>query len=125
MEIGNTQIAARGVGGRTRNTKEAHGFQCMDCSRTYHPFQLQADHRPGTDKRGLRIFPQWSRETILKELAKCDCVCANCHTLRTYVLDWLRQTAIYSQQKGCTNLCLHHQAVCQGFADNRHFKRWL
>jgi len=48
---------------------------------------MQFDHRPDEDKKenisdlvGLEV--KW--ETILKEIAKCDLVCANCHAIRTY-----------------------------------------
>lgn len=62
--------------------------QCADCGETFRYWMLDYDHRedklykPGHLKKTLK-----SRETIMKELAKCDLVCSNCHRIRT----WKRQ----------------------------------
>lgn len=59
---------------------------CMDCKVVHRYIALEYDHRDSSTKtedvsvmtaRGL------SRKTILKEIAKCDMVCANCHRYRT------------------------------------------
>src|ERR1035437_1724100 len=58
---------------------------CMDCGNTFPPICMQYDHRRGT-KRGYVSSLVWrncSWETILAEIAKCDLVCANCHSIRT------------------------------------------
>jgi hypothetical protein len=47
---------------------------------------MQWDHRPGFEKLGDISADFWgrSREDVLAEIAKCDLVCANCHTIRTF-----------------------------------------
>ncbi len=58
---------------------------CTDCARTYHPYVMDFDHR-GTDKRidvSMMVTRAYGLKTILKEIAKCDLVCSNCHRLRT------------------------------------------
>lgn len=60
------------------------GKACVDCGET-DPLVLEFDHRDGTDKEfavGVLIARgQWQR--ALKEIAKCDIRCANCHRRRT------------------------------------------
>ena len=60
------------------------GQACTDCGRVFPPAAMQWDHIPGTEKvadvSALRNQP---RELILAEIAKCELVCVNCHTLRT------------------------------------------
>jgi len=50
--------------------RELKAAPCMDCGGTFHPSAMTFDHRPGTNK--------------VKDLAKCDLVCANCHAVRTF-----------------------------------------
>ena len=62
------------------------GRPCTDCQRIFPPQVMQWDHLPGTQKlgdisTGLRGR---SREQILEEITKCELVCANCHTIRTF-----------------------------------------
>lgn len=59
---------------------------CKDCLRTYPPYVMDFDHRPGETKlfeisKGYR---RNARVTVLAEIAKCDLVCANCHRIRTH-----------------------------------------
>jgi hypothetical protein len=61
---------------------------------------MQWDHRPGVEKLGDVSVDFWghSREEILTEIAKCDLVCANCHTIRTFeragwALRWMKETS--------------------------------
>lgn len=60
------------------------GHACTDCGRVFPPAAMQWDHLPGTTKvadvSGLR---NRTREAILAEIAKCELVCVNCHTIRT------------------------------------------
>lgn len=58
---------------------------CMDCQGWFEPVQMDFDHRPGEIKLfglGANYCLKW--ETVIKEIKKCDVVCANCHRLRTY-----------------------------------------
>jgi hypothetical protein len=53
---------------------------CVLCGESDHRC-LVFHHRPGTDKRFQVMLNAWSRDrqSVLDEIAKCDCLCANCH----------------------------------------------
>lgn len=52
---------------------------CMKCGEN-HPAALDLHHRdPALKDRGVSDLMGWSRQRILKELAKCDILCASCH----------------------------------------------
>jgi hypothetical protein len=58
---------------------------CVDCGYNKHAIALQFDHI-GNDKKDsvsnlIRSDYAWS--TIMKEIDKCEVVCANCHAIRT------------------------------------------
>lgn len=58
---------------------------CMDCGKRYDPVAMDFDHRE--DKKlsvssMVRMKP--TKTTLLKEISKCDLVCANCHRIRTH-----------------------------------------
>jgi hypothetical protein len=58
---------------------------CVDCGYKDNAQALQFDHI-GTDKKesvSNLIRSDYSWETILKEISKCEVVCANCHAVRT------------------------------------------
>jgi len=61
---------------------------------------MQWDHKPGFEKLGdLADFWGHSRDEILSEIAKCDLVCTNCHTIRTFGRNgwgagWIREDAL-------------------------------
>ena len=69
-------------GERVAATKIERG--CVDCGYNARPAALQFDHRPGEQKLGI-ISRLSSRpwEIVALEMAKCDVVCANCHSIRT------------------------------------------
>lgn len=59
---------------------------CKDCKQKFKPWQMDFDH-----VRGKKLFELsdarltcWSRPKLLKEMAKCEVVCSNCHRDRTY-----------------------------------------
>jgi len=60
---------------------------CTDCGRVFFPWQMDFDHRPGTEKLNevstLLGEAPWS--VIEAEIAKCDVVCACCHRHRTHI----------------------------------------
>lgn len=61
------------------------GKACFDCGNLFEPYVLQFDHRPGETKQFTPSrMVVCSEKTILRELAKCDLVCANCHAIRTH-----------------------------------------
>lgn len=47
---------------------------------------MQWDHLPGFEKVDDVSSIAWGhpRDEILREIAKCELVCANCHALRTF-----------------------------------------
>ncbi len=58
---------------------------CTDCGNKFHPVAMQWDHI-GTDKEySVSSIRTWGREAILREIAKCELVCANCHAVRTFL----------------------------------------
>lgn len=58
--------------------------ECVDCRETRSNV-LQFDHVRGVKKANVTdlVSGGYGWETILKEIAKCDIRCANCHILRT------------------------------------------
>ncbi len=56
---------------------------CVDCGES-DPVILEFDHREEKEKSyTVSKFGQRKWETILKEIAKCDIRCCNCHRRRT------------------------------------------
>jgi len=65
--------------------KETNG--CSDCGKKLPHYVLEFDHVPERGKKvdGIfRVFKTYGIETAIKEIEKCDIVCANCHKTRTY-----------------------------------------
>lgn len=67
---------------------------CTDCRLRWHPAVMTLDHiaRDGYhNSKGKRIHPsdmvEYPPETFQAELAKCEPVCRNCHTMREMVRD--------------------------------------
>jgi hypothetical protein len=62
------------------------GRPCTDCGRLFDPQMVQWDHLPGFEKLGDLSggFPGRTEEEILREIAKCELVCTNCHIIRTF-----------------------------------------
>jgi len=59
---------------------------CTDCGGVFDPVCMEFDHLPQFTKvRNVSqmISQQAPRETVLKEIAKCELVCSNCHAIRT------------------------------------------
>lgn len=68
---------------------------CVECGWRVHPQGLQFDHIPS---RGAKLFSIGSQGSgsltnLIREIEKCDVVCANCHAIRTaarrVVKSWL------------------------------------
>jgi hypothetical protein len=69
---------------RIRDLKTEIG--CTDCGYNAHPAALDFDHLPGSVKLGaisqlLKSGAAW--HMVVKEIDKCELVCANCHRVRT------------------------------------------
>lgn len=61
---------------------------CVECGYKTHAVALHLDHidkktkhRSGNHKA---IETGWSKERIKQELTKCQVLCANCHSVKTY-----------------------------------------
>ncbi len=57
-------------------------MKCSKCEES-HPACIQFHHKDASKKEGNvsdLIKNGWSRENILKEIGKCDILCANCHS---------------------------------------------
>lgn len=60
------------------------GTPCMDCGGVFHLDAMEFDHRDPSLKVGsLRDLKRCGVGAVMKEIAKCDLVCANCHRART------------------------------------------
>jgi hypothetical protein len=65
--------------------RQAKSGPCTDCGIQYPFYVMDFDHRDGATKEfALNAVARMTRANILKEIAKCDVVCANCHRERTY-----------------------------------------
>ena len=66
---------------------------CMDCGKRYPPEVMEFDHIPTRGTKELNVSTasyKVSTKRLLKEIEKCDLVCANCHRIRTFYGDeWI------------------------------------
>ncbi len=57
---------------------------CLDCGIKYPPIVMDFDHLPGFQKDdNVASMLNRTEGQIVREIAKCEVVCANCHRLRT------------------------------------------
>jgi len=65
--------------------RDAKDKPCADCGRPHPYYVMQFDHVRGEKESTLnKMHMRFGRQQILKEIAKCDVVCANCHAERTW-----------------------------------------
>jgi hypothetical protein len=58
---------------------------CADCGIKYAPWIMQFDHLVrSTKEHHVGSLVMYSKKRVLKEAAKCEVVCANCHADRSY-----------------------------------------
>jgi hypothetical protein len=58
---------------------------CADCGIQYPYYVMDFDHREGETKEyELNRIDRMTTQAVLREIEKCDVVCANCHRVRTY-----------------------------------------
>lgn len=71
---------------RNRATiRAAKSEPCADCGISYPYYVMQFDHIADNKAFNIGIVgPRASRERLLAEIAKCDVVCANCHSERSH-----------------------------------------
>jgi hypothetical protein len=63
------------------------GKPCKDCGIIYPHYVMDFDHLPEFEKNknvSRMKNDSVSKEYLLKEIMKCDLVCANCHRVRTW-----------------------------------------
>ena len=60
---------------------------CTDCGGYFHPQIMEYDHTSDNKHASVArlVSGGYSKEAILKEIAKCELVCANCHRMRTII----------------------------------------
>lgn len=74
-----------------RDTKqfliELRSVPCTDCGIQYDWWIMEFDHTRGIKKFNVTSCGSKNRKSqaLLDEIEKCDVVCANCHSNRTYV----------------------------------------
>lgn len=63
-----------------------NGKLCVGCAKAFNYYVLDFDHRPGENKIDCIGFMVYyaSLDAIKKEIAKCDLLCANCHSIKTH-----------------------------------------
>lgn len=57
---------------------------CADCTVSFPHYVMQFDHVRGAKLFNVSALASGGWPTFLKELAKCEVVCANCHAIRTH-----------------------------------------
>ncbi|HEX8070867.1 MAG TPA: hypothetical protein VF546_13005 [Pyrinomonadaceae bacterium] len=76
--------------------RQAKARPCADCGVQYPYYVMDFDHRDGATKSFmLSEVPRATSKSLLREIAKCDVVCANCHRERTH-----RRSLATGQQQG-------------------------
>jgi hypothetical protein len=60
---------------------------CLDCSGSFPVVCMHWHHRDPTTKTANvgDLVKRGNKAVVLAEIAKCDLVCANCHSIRTWV----------------------------------------
>lgn len=66
--------------------RAAKEVPCADCGIQYPYYVMQFDHLDGDEKAFNigQVGPTSGRPKLLAEIAKCEVVCANCHSERSY-----------------------------------------
>lgn len=63
--------------------QEIKANPCTDCGGSFPYYVMDFDHKENK-KFKISGFGSRGLETVKKEIAKCDLVCANCHRQRTH-----------------------------------------
>jgi len=80
------------VAGRRRRRTERHkrlieelkGQPCSDCGQVFPPFVMDFDHVAGKTGEVGRLVSTHGTDRLLAEIERCEVVCANCHSMRTF-----------------------------------------
>lgn len=72
--------------GVREEVRKAKDKPCADCGVEYPYYVMDFDHREGEIKQyNVNKMPgRHGLPAILREIAKCDVVCSNCHRRRTW-----------------------------------------
>ena len=79
----------KGIGGLVAQKKaivdKAKSDPCVDCGNKFPAVAMDFDHVRGEKKAGIAqmVGQNWSVELLIKEMEKCELVCACCHRVRT------------------------------------------
>ena len=65
---------------------------CTDCKQSFPVVCMDFDHVRGKKKFNIGKAFSRPKKAILKEIAKCEVVCSNCHRIRTYKRSLCQQT---------------------------------
>jgi len=75
---------SRAYAERREIVRQAKARPCADCGVQYPYYVMDFDHRDGATKQfSLHAVTQVTKWAVLREIEKCDVVCANCHRERT------------------------------------------
>jgi len=72
---------------KSDHVRKIKNIACADCGLKYPHYVMDFDHRNSDNKIvniASAVTRNWSLSKIIKEIEKCDVVCANCHRVRTY-----------------------------------------
>jgi hypothetical protein len=82
----------------------AKSVPCKDCKKTYAHYVMDFDHLPQFKKFldvSTMVSHGYCADTILREIAKCEVVCANCHRERTHGAHGGNRTPIHRLEGEC------------------------
>lgn len=68
---------------RRKWLNEIKSAPCTDCNKKYPPVVMDFDHIKDKKFNISTILYIKSKDTLLKEIEKCELVCSNCHRVRT------------------------------------------
>jgi hypothetical protein len=79
-----------------KKLNELKSLPCADCGGTFPPYVMDFDHLEDAIKKfNVGVTKKYNWEETLREIAKCELVCANCHRIRTHER---RSTSLSSSQ---------------------------
>ncbi len=58
---------------------------CLDCKTSFPPCAMQFDHIKGKKRDTIaRLVNNGMAKALGKEMKKCEIICSNCHSIRTF-----------------------------------------
>lgn len=84
---------------------------CKDCLRTFRYWQLDFDHIGNSKFMGISQMNRMSIETVKKEIAKCELICANCHRIRSKkTRDSMKECSCGFRPRSASEFSKHQEA---------------